>query len=405
MWEVCNCCRVFEAQNIGNVTLTDVVITDDMEGLSALTYDWSAATAEGTLAPGERVTATATYALTQADIDAGHVVNAGSVTGMPPSDPDDPTTPPAPIPPVEDETIVPVPPVPAIELVKTSELLGEAKAGEVVVFTFEAVNTGNVALTDVVISDPLPGLTALTYDWSQASGSGVLQPGERVIASASLTLTQDHIDAGWVKNTATAEGTPPNLFDPEDPDGPGTPADPVEDDSTVITDLPPAPQISLVKTGKAAGNGAAGETITFTFAATNTGNVTLTDVTIADPLPGLSALTYNWSAATAEGVLAPGETVTATATYVITEADVERGSVVNAALATGQPPASTDPDDPETPEVPSVPVESDDTVKIPVGILSATGSEFGLWFMGAGSILVAAGVLLLARRNRTHKTV
>ena len=37
------------------------------------------------LAPGESVTATATYELTQDDVDAGEVENTASVTGTPPT--------------------------------------------------------------------------------------------------------------------------------------------------------------------------------------------------------------------------------------------------------------------------------------------------------------------------------
>src|SRR5699024_2652172 len=119
-------------------TLTDVVLTDPMlaDADVELLFDWSEATAEGTLLPGEVVTATATYVLTQADIDAGHVANVGSVTGTPPTvDPEDP---PAPLPPVEDEEIVPVPPAPGIELEKSSALAGDVAVGETVDFTFVA---------------------------------------------------------------------------------------------------------------------------------------------------------------------------------------------------------------------------------------------------------------------------
>ncbi|WP_194928735.1 LPXTG cell wall anchor domain-containing protein [Pseudactinotalea sp. HY158] len=348
----------FTATNSGNVTLTDVVITDPLAGLSELSYDWSAATGEGVLAPGESVTATATYTLTQADVDAGSVHNVASATGTPPGSDE-------PLPPVEDEVTVPtVDPAPAITLVKDADLAGQGNVGDVITYSFTATNAGNVTLSDVQISDPLAGLSELTYDWSAATGEGVLAPGESVTATATYTLTQADVDAGSVVNLATAAGTPPPTFDPEDPGTP-IPSDPVEDeDPATVPTVDPAPAITLVKSGETTDGNGVGDVVTYSFTATNAGNVTLTDVAITDPLAGLSELTYDWSAATGEGVLAPGESVTATATYTLTQADVDAGSVVNLATAAGTPPPTFDPEDPGTP-IPSDPVEDEDPATVP----------------------------------------
>ncbi|WP_419203816.1 DUF7507 domain-containing protein, partial [Paenarthrobacter nitroguajacolicus] len=79
-----------------------------------------------------------------------------------------------------------------------------------------------------------------------------------------------------------------------------------------------------------------GDQITYTFTSKNTGNVKLTNVSITDPLSGLSALTYTWPGT--PGELLPGQTVTATATYAITQADIDAGHVANSATTTGTPP-------------------------------------------------------------------
>ncbi|WP_436697539.1 DUF7507 domain-containing protein [Nocardioides sp. BYT-33-1] len=99
--------------------------------------------------------------------------------------------------------------------------------------------------------------------------------------------------------------------------------------------------LELVKTAAlttdngTAGQADAGDVITYTFTVTNTGNVPVTGVSIADPLPGLSAI----SPATVP-TLAPTDEVEFTATYTVTQADVdEGGQIVNAATANG-----TDPD-------------------------------------------------------------
>ncbi|MBN8900669.1 MAG: hypothetical protein J0H57_06495, partial [Rhodospirillales bacterium] len=60
----------------------------------------------------------------------------------------------------------------------------------------------------------------------------------------------------------------------------------------------------------------------------NAGNVTLANVGITDPMPGLSTIRYGtWPGAV--GVLAPGESVTATATYVVTATDGAAGKLTN----------------------------------------------------------------------------
>ena len=388
----------FVATNTGNVTLSDVVITDEMladAGVSIVFADDAWPGAEGVLAPGESVEATAVYPLTQADIDAGHVDNVAVVVGTSPDsiDPENPDGDPIPGETVEDrdDITIPVAPSPSISLVKTGELDAEAKAGDTVTYTFVASNTGNVTLTGVEIVDPLPGLGELSYVWPGAAG--VLAPGQSVVATASYTLTQADVDAGAVDNTATVFGTPPNAYDPENPDGEGIPQEPVTDEDSATIPLPPAPAIELVKTGSATGKALAGDRIEYTFVATNTGNVTLSGVVISDPLAGLSVLTYQWPGET--GVLAPGQSVKATASYVLTAADITAGSVVNTATVIGYAPDGDDP-------VGGQSVTDGDSATVLTGKLAVTGGTAApLFGIGAvGALLLAAGLVLLARRRK-----
>ena len=71
---------------------------------------------------------------------------------------------------------------------------------------------------------------------------------------------------------------------------------------------------------------------------TNSGNVALSGVLVDDTdLPGLSAISCPRSS------LAPGADETCTASYVITNADVSAGQVVNTATAHGTPPGARNP--------------------------------------------------------------
>jgi gliding motility-associated-like protein/uncharacterized repeat protein (TIGR01451 family) len=150
--------------------------------------------------------------------------------------------------------------------------------------------------------------------------------------SGEYIITQDDVDNGFVSNQAITEGIDPM----------GTIVSDLSDDNSNLQDDPTIsvlcqdPSIFVEKTGVFDDNNGnaiteVGETITYTFFVYNTGNVTLYNITIEDPLPGIVI----------EGgpiaELAPGEVdeTTFTATYVITQEDIDNGEVVNQAIVTG----------------------------------------------------------------------
>ena len=328
----------FTATNTGTVTLTAISISDQLDGLSDITYGTWPASA-GVLAPGQSVTATANYTVTQSDRDAGTVDNTATTSGTPPTGPAVTD---------EDDFDQPLDGIPAITLVKTGSL-----SGNTISYTFTATNTGTVTLKAVSIADELDGLSDIAYGtWPAAAG--VLAPGQSITATATYSVTQSDRDAGGVDNTATTTGTPPTglaVTDEDDFDQP----------------LATSSAISLVKTGSLSG-----DTISYTFTATNTGNVTLKAVSIADELDGLSDIAYGtWPAAA--GVLAPGQSITATATYSVTQSDRDAGGVDNTATTTGTPPtgpAVTDEDDFDQPLAPAPAISL-----VKTGALDGNGSK------------------------------
>ncbi len=314
----------FKVTNIGTLTLTSVGVTDPKVG--AVTCPAT------TLLPGASTTCTAAaYTLTQGDIDAGKVENTATAKGNPPSGP--PVT-------DDDSTSTPIPAYPSIEVDKTAGPIVDVDgngpdAGDTITYGFTVTNTGNVTLDPVTVEDPKVGTVVCP--------SGPVAPGAQVTCTpVAYPLTQADVNAGKVDNTATATGKPPVG---------GT----VTDTDSTTTPVPSAPSIRLDKTASAIddvdGNGPdAGDTITYSFAVTNTGNVRLDPVTVSDPKVG--AVTCP------SGALAPGATVSCTPkTYPLTQADVDAGKVDNTATASGTPPTGSpvsDTDSTTTP-VPSDP--------------------------------------------------
>ena len=125
-----------------------------------------------------------------------------------------------------------------------------------------------------------------------------------------------------------------------DADNNGSGRDSGEDDPTPVN---PAfdPAIALVKTADIAALSpppAKDDVITYNFAVTNTGDVNLYDVTVTDPLTGIQM------SGAPIPVLAPGATnnTTYTATYALSQLDVDAGEVVNQASVIGTDPYDTE---------------------------------------------------------------
>ena len=92
-----------------------------------------------------------------------------------------------------------------------------------------------------------------------------------------------------------------------------------------------APSMTLVKSATESSYNAVGQTINYGYLVTNTGNVMLSGVDVVDAHAGLNGLNCP------DAVLAPGASETCSATYQVTPADLNAGSIVNTATAQGTP--------------------------------------------------------------------
>lgn len=324
----------FTIKNTGNVTLHDISMNDAM--LEAL--DIELEIEKTTLAPGESTQATATspYLVTQDDLDKGSIDNIVHVSGVPSGhNPDDPTSPQ--IPTDDDELTIPTVQSPSLKLEKVAEDETYAKVGDEIHYTFTVENTGNVTLTDVKVTDAL-------IDAEIVLDKTTLKPGESTTGKAIYVVTQDDLDKAEIYNLASVTGTPPGKT-PEDPDKP-------TDEDEITTPGEELPALTLEKVADKEIVDQVGQEITYTFTITNTGNQTLSDVELSDPMLEKLGITPKLDKTT----LAPGEKATASATYLVTQEDLDKGLIENVATATGTPPNYN----PENPESPEKPVDTDE---------------------------------------------
>ncbi|MEZ4498296.1 MAG: hypothetical protein R2845_16315, partial [Thermomicrobiales bacterium] len=261
------------------------------------------------------------------------------------------------VPATSEEITVPLTQAPRISVVKeaVSNLTEPAEAGQTIDYTFTVVNTGNLVLTDIVLDDPLEGISPNRFTIDE------LQPGEEREFTASYAIGEDDIDNEQVVNQATVSGTYDDGNGPgevEDPSGPTVD----EDEELIVPVIAPEPVLTIVKTGSwddADGNGypTAGETIEYTFEITNDGNATLYDVEPSDDGPafnGTPATNALSDFSPNPVTLAPTESQTFTANYVLSQEDIDAAAgvadgIANTASAIGNlrngNPYESEPDD------------------------------------------------------------
>jgi uncharacterized repeat protein (TIGR01451 family) len=163
------------ATNAGNITLTDVEVTDSLIEPASITCD--------TLAPGEHCELVGSYVVDQDDVDSGEIVNVAHAQAPGAEG-------------VETSLNTPIEQQPGLVLDKTADPMIYSEVGEVIAYSYVVSNTGNVTLAGpVTVNDDQE-----TVDCP----AGDLTPGSSLTCHAERIISEGDMAAGSVTNTATA---------------------------------------------------------------------------------------------------------------------------------------------------------------------------------------------------------
>ena len=308
----------YTIENSGNISLAGpFTVNDDRQG--TLTN-----CASGPLAPLATTTCTSTHTVTQADLDAGSITNTATASGNSVTSGPDSVT-------------ISAIQTPALTLTKTADLSSYDTVGQVITYTYTIENAAIVTLAGpFTVNDDKQG--ALTD-----CAAGPLAPAATTTCTSTHSVTQADIDAGSITNTATVSGN--SVTSPAD---------------VLTINATQTPLLTVLKTGVF--NDAdsdtfadAGETISYSFLVTNAGNVTLTNVSVSDPLVAVITCPSGSNPIASLGV---GANETCTGSYTLTQADVDAGSRANTAMADSDQtaPPITDAESVALPQNPSLTV-------------------------------------------------
>ncbi|KAG1694950.1 hypothetical protein GQR58_006877 [Nymphon striatum] len=270
----------FTFVNTGTVDLVNLAVQDPLFG-SGNVCTIASLPAGNT----DNTSCVLTYTITQADVDAGSILNTAASTAYAP---DGATLI------LENDTAndnsvsTPITQAPSLSVIKSAATLTtdadsstDITLGDTLTYTVTATNDGNTTLSNVVVSDPNldpSSFTCLT-----------VAPNASCMLSGTHMVDLNESNAGNVVNTASVVADEITSSVPS---------------NTVTTPVVQTLEFTMTKTSDTADIGVPG-IITYTFTFTNTGNVSLTELTIEDT--NIDTGTLNNCPVSS---LAPGETAT-----------------------------------------------------------------------------------------------
>ncbi|MEP7089199.1 MAG: putative Ig domain-containing protein, partial [Nocardioidaceae bacterium] len=340
--------------NTGPVAATGATLTDDLTGVlddaaynadatattGSVTFASPSLTWTGTLAAG--ASATITYSVTVKDPDTGNrslsatIVSSSPGSSCPSGNP------------AASCTVTVAVLVPALVITNTASL-STTTPGATVPYTVTLSNTGQTAYTGTSVAVALAGaLDDATYDNNAAASSGTVGYSSGTItwtgsvpigAVVTITgsVTVNDPDAG--NRTLTTVATSPAAGST------CRPASPAAACTSTVQVLVPALAIS---TSTDVSTTTPGSVVTYTVAATNSGQTAYTGATFSDSLTGVlddatyngdatasaGAVAYSGSTLTWTGGLAIGATATVTFTVTVRQPDPGDKSLVSTVSST-----------------------------------------------------------------------
>lgn len=309
-------------ENTGNVTLTNVAVTDQLSNGATLVLTGPVADTgtSGALDVGETWRFTATYGVSQVDIDAG--TDLTNTVTVDPAELDAKAA----------SAITTIDNVPEMQVTKTVDLASVTTPG-VLNYSIAVTNTGNISLNNVTPVDTLPDGTIATLlgPIADIGVTGTLDVGETWQYTTTYQISQSDINDGQPRENTVAVTS----------DETGTDPFTAVATTTIIT----TPAFTIEKTVDMAQISAPG-TLNYNIIVSNTGNITLNNISVDDTLPdGTTAvLTGPTGDVGIANALDVGEVWTYNATYAANQADLNSGAdlVNSVTVSTDEAGAQTD---------------------------------------------------------------
>lgn len=202
-----------------------------------------------------------------------------------------------------------------------------AAPGDTITYDYLVTNVTTDIISDIAVDDTMQGPATQAKLSSISCPATSLTPGDHETCHATYTVTQADIDHGSVRDLVAVSGNQASK--------------PVSSSATGITVTATRSPELTASASSPSTFASSGDTINYDILVTNTGNVTLSSVTATGTMqppaaqPNLSDITCPGSS------LPPDGRATCTATYRVTQDDIDHGSVGASFAASAATPSGT----------------------------------------------------------------